>query len=243
MCPVQLHETISLTSNSQAMMSPSNSGTTILISSAPAVHLIKSPIPYSTNLLGNPTDSGLVKQEPVCIKTDNLVIKKESNEHDMVRNMHNSPTLKPPQPMNHQQTFTVIDQQPDNQQHVTTSSAATKEIIVSAVKQLEICDKILSIAQSHQISCSYTKLKREQLFESTVKCKKQLQLSVTLPSNSTANPALIDDMQRLEMWRCLCALIGPDIMRIVEFAKRIPGLCNKCFLLKIFANINFSFRF
>jgi hypothetical protein len=31
-------------------------------------------------------------------------------------------------------------------------------------------------------------------------------------------------MQQLEMWRCLCALTGPDIQRIVEFAKRLPHL-------------------
>jgi len=94
---------------------------------------------------------------------------------------------------------------------------STDEIIDSAVRQLAICDRILSIAQSHQTTCSYTKLKREQLLESTNRSQKQLQLSVTCSDESAA-----EDIQRLEMWRCLCALIGPDILRIVEFAKRIP---------------------
>ncbi len=105
---------------------------------------------------------------------------------------------------------------PVSQQQPTNDT--TDEIIDSAVRQLAICDRILSIAQSHQITCSYTKLKREQLLDSANTSQKQLQLSVTC-SNSEP-PA--EDIRRLEMWRCLCALIGPDILRIVEFAKRIP---------------------
>jgi hypothetical protein len=161
----------------------------------------------------NSTEVNLIKQEPALVKAENLLIKKESNEQETIMAVHSSPASRP---SSTHTSFTV-------DQSDKLYASTTNDIIDSAVKQLEICDRILSIAQSHQISCSYTKLKREQLFENTLKCKKQLQLSVSLPSNSSTNPNLIDDMQKLEMWRCLCALIGPDIMRIVEFAKRIPG--------------------
>ena len=105
---------------------------------------------------------------------------------------------------------------------------STTEIIDSAVKQLAICDKILSVAQSHQICCLYTKLKREALLEANLKCKKQLQLSVQTQIGSAE---LNEDVQRLEMWRCLCALLGPDAPLVVEFAKRIPGSFLFSFLL------------
>ena len=106
------------------------------------------------------------------------------------------------------------------------TASPKNNIIDSAVKQLSLCDKILSIAQSHQVSSPYTQLKHEQLFSTTLKLKKHLSLS--LPSNvlldsTNSNCSNVEEMQRLEMWRCLCALIGPDITRIVDFAKRIPG--------------------
>lgn len=115
---------------------------------------------------------------------------------------------------------TIVKNEP---QLTENSPESTNEIINSAVKQLAICDRILSIAQSHQVTCSYTKLKRKQLLETTAKSRKHLQLSI--PSDSVQQQgelSSMEELQRLEMWRCVCALIGPDILRIVEFAKRIP---------------------
>ena len=45
------------------------------------------------------------------------------------------------------------------------SDSSTTDIIDSAVRQLAICDRILSVAQAHQMTCAYTKLKREHLLE------------------------------------------------------------------------------
>lgn len=138
-------------------------------------------------------------------------------------------------------------------------TASTNKIIDSAVKQLAICDKILSIAQSHQHFCTYTKLNREQLLPKIIANKKQLNLNV--PNGIVINDMssggggghhqpneFINDMKRLEMWRCLCVLMSPDSTRIVEFAKRVPGFKSlgqneqvvlvkahffKCWLLRI----------
>jgi len=221
--------------NNQKILSPANTTTSIIIQS-PAIHMNSTTTNASENIL--------IKQEPLnnnninCSENiDNLiVIKKEmSNEQEIQRNTINHSPMQKSQIIHKFEQSDKMQTSSTNSSSSSSSSSAsstnntnintitnnsTTEIIDSAVKQLEICDKILSIAQSHQISCSYTKLKREQLLESTLKCKKQLQLSVSLPTNNS--PSLIDDMHRLEMWRCLCALIGPDIMRIVEFAKRIP---------------------
>ena len=100
------------------------------------------------------------------------------------------------------------------------STSATDKIIDSAVKQLAICDRILSLAQSHQSFCAYTRVSRDSLVAQLMRGgKKQLHLSVPVVEPSD----MAEEMRRLEMWRCLCVLSGPDATRIVEFTKRIPG--------------------
>jgi len=102
---------------------------------------------------------------------------------------------------------------------------STRDIIDSAVKKLAICDKILSIAQSHQTWCPYTKCKREHILNSQANNLKHL--SVQIDSKSASEQELnSQEIERLELWRCVCALIGPDSVRIVEFAKRIPSFKN-----------------
>ena len=61
------------------------------------------------------------------------------------------------------------------------SDSSTTDIIDSAVRQLAICDRILSVAQAHQMTCAYTKLKREHLLAANATSKKQLQLSIAAP--------------------------------------------------------------
>lgn len=124
------------------------------------------------------------------------------------------------EPLTNQSQETVPEVTPTPTDNPIQST--TTEIIDSAVKQLAICDRILSIAQSHQMTCSYTRLKREQLVEANTFSKKQLQLSVSSTASASTSPREEAEMKQLEMWRCLCALTGPDTMRIVEFAKRIP---------------------
>lgn len=105
--------------------------------------------------------------------------------------------------------------------------SSTANIISSAVKQLAITNKILTIAQSHQLSFPFTKLKQDSL-NSIYKNRKRIVISTGKADNSVK----INDMQRLEVWRCFCILIEPECQRIVEFAKRIPG--SFLFLFYIF---------
>ena len=96
--------------------------------------------------------------------------------------------------------------------------SSTANIISSAVKQLAITNKILTIAQSHQLSFPFTKLKQDSL-NSIYKSRKRIVIS----TGKVDNAVKIKDMQRQEVWRCFCILIEPECQRIVEFAKRIPG--------------------
>jgi hypothetical protein len=93
------------------------------------------------------------------------------------------------------------------------------------VKKLAICDKILSIAQSHQTWCPYTKCKREQILNSQANNLKHLSVQINR-ENASEQELNSQEIERLELWRCVCALIGPDAVRIVEFAKRIPSFKN-----------------
>jgi hypothetical protein len=65
--------------------------------------------------------------------------------------------------------------------NANVSDSSTTDIIDSAVRQLAICDRILSVAQAHQMTCAYTKLRREHLLEANATSKKQLQLSIAAP--------------------------------------------------------------
>jgi hypothetical protein len=68
-------------------------------------------------------------------------------------------------------------------------------------------------------------LNKEHLLPKIIANKKQLNLSVpqTNAANNNESLEFINDMKRLEMWRCFCVLMSPDLTRIVEFAKRVPG--------------------
>jgi hypothetical protein len=117
----------------------------------------------------------------------------------------------------HKETFCADNNSIIKEESTTIDFIAEK----SSIRQLALCDTILLIAQSHQILSPYTQLKREQLLQTTLRCRKHL----VLP---TLNPVVkgitsYTELHRLEMWRCFCALVGPDIVKIVEFAKRIPG--------------------
>ena len=78
---------------------------------------------------------------------------------------------------------------------------------------------ILSLTQSHQTYCSYTKINKEKILIDKIKFVK-----LNIPHQYFENNLNIDDIKRLEMWRCLCVLIGTDATKIIEFAKRIPGI-------------------
>jgi hypothetical protein len=141
------------------------------------------------------------------------------------------------------------DQQTVNTNQMISSSSSnnaansTTQIINSAVKQLAICDKILSIAQSHQLCCPFTKMKSESL-EKAFKNRKHIFISVNSEllhfgddtpitatttdnnpkkSNSNNSKRLASQIQRIEIWRCINILIEPECKRIIEFARRIPG--------------------
>ena len=193
---------------------------------------------------GEETDSKLINSPqplklPVKVYADSSSLRSINIKTEYLNGQENMNETQ----VQHQQDTNEY-QAPVSAYNGNVQAAQTSEALIdSAVKQLAICDRILSIAQSHQMSCSYTKLKREQLVEATSKCKKQLQLSVPEATGGggvladSTNSSGLDDMQRLEMWRCMCALIGPDIMRIVEFAKRIPdfkgiGQADQIILIK-----------
>ena len=124
-----------------------------------------------------------------------------------------SPELKPKETS----IKNIINEAKKIQPAPTVSSTAN--IISSAVKQLAITNKILTIAQSHQLSFPFTKLKQDSL-NSIYKNRKRIVISAGKADNSVK----INDMQRLEVWRCFCILVEPECQRIVEFAKRIPGI-------------------
>jgi hypothetical protein len=126
--------------------------------------------------------------------------------------VNTTPIKKQPKPSPNKQVTAVTTPQ---KQDLTVAS--TNKIIDSAVKQLAICDRILSLAQSHQAYCSYTRINREPIFNNSSKMK-QIQLSLNqIPIE------MHDEMKKLELWRCFCVLIGPDATNIIEFTKRIPG--------------------
>lgn len=97
---------------------------------------------------------------------------------------------------------------------------STHKIIDTAVKQLAICDRILSVAQSHQNLCPYTKINREK--NSYLANKKLINIQV-VDRNKFKNEKDIIDVTREELWRCFNVLVNQDAFKIVEFAKQLPG--------------------
>jgi hypothetical protein len=126
---------------------------------------------------------------------------------------------------------TGSEREPEETKHQSIKDdepSSTDKIIDSAVRQLAICDRILSVAQSHQMYCSYTRINRDTLLSQIAKSKKKLHVSTPQvdPQKAVSSRPMqqqLADMRRLEMWRCLCVLSGPDASQIVEFTKRIPG--------------------
>ncbi len=155
------------------------------------------------------------------ISLNNSTNTTESGEH------HNATTEGS---VKKEKVVAVVSEEPKANSAQQQHSSSTDKIIDSAVKQLAICDRILSVAQSHQLYCSYTRVNREALLNKVAKSKKKLHVSSPLLEKNKSvgfaqqqQKELISDMQRLEMWRCLCVLSGPDASQIVEFTKRIPG--------------------
>nr|ASL70600.1 nuclear receptor [Brachionus koreanus] len=97
---------------------------------------------------------------------------------------------------------------------------STHKIIDTAVKQLAICDRILSVAQSHQNLCPYTKINREK--NSYLANRKLINIQV-VDRNKFRNEKDVMDVTREELWRCFNVLLNQDAFKIVEFAKQIPG--------------------
>ena len=96
---------------------------------------------------------------------------------------------------------------------------STHKIIDTAVKQLAICDRILSIAQSHQNLCPYTKINREK--NSYLSSKKLINVQI-VDRNKFKSEKEILDVTKEELWRCFNILVNQDAFKIVEFAKQIP---------------------
>ncbi|RNA21359.1 ecdysone-induced 78C-like [Brachionus plicatilis] len=96
---------------------------------------------------------------------------------------------------------------------------STHKIIDTAVKQLAICDRILSIAQSHQNLCPYTKINREK----NVYLSNKKLISVQVDRNKFRSEKEIMNVTKEELWRCFTVLANQDAFKIVEFAKQIPG--------------------
>nr|ASL70489.1 nuclear receptor [Brachionus rotundiformis] len=97
---------------------------------------------------------------------------------------------------------------------------STHKIIDTAVKQLAICDRILSIAQSHQNLCPYTKINVEK--NSYLANKKLINIQI-VDKNKYKSEKEIMDVTKEELWRCFNVLVNQDAFKIVEFAKQIPG--------------------
>lgn len=97
---------------------------------------------------------------------------------------------------------------------------STHKIIDTAVKQLAICDRILSIAQSHQNLCPYTKINREK--NVYLSNKKLINVQIA-DRNKFKSEKEIMDITKEELWRCFNILVNQDAFKIIEFAKEIPG--------------------
>ncbi|CAF0852628.1 unnamed protein product [Brachionus calyciflorus] len=144
-----------------------------------------------------------MSRECVRFSTTTTTTTNETNENKRIENVTTTAT-----------TITEIDEA----NKITNS---THKIIDSAVKQLAICDRILSIAQSHQNTCPYTKINRDknkQLNDN----KKLINISVIDTSQFKSDRDLMD-LIRMELWRCFSVLINQDAARIVEFAKLVPN--------------------
>lgn len=89
-------------------------------------------------------------------------------------------------------------------------------------KELEVYDLILTVSQAHHANCAYTE-------ESTRNLVRKSLLQAP-PSNQEENEASSTaesaENERCWLWTQFAASITPNVQRVVEFAKRVPGFCD-----------------
>lgn len=96
---------------------------------------------------------------------------------------------------------------------VVVSSGDGGGVLAEVDVGVETYDLILTVAQVHEISCAYTKLKR------AVKCEIDADRKVL----NAAGEVPGSDRERIQLWHQFAALLTADLTSVVEFAKRIPS--------------------
>lgn len=111
------------------------------------------------------------------------------------------------------------EQSTEEATHLMISNADQNE---NDGKQLEIYDLILTISQAHHANCAYTEENTRNLVQKPL-MQAPPSRSKDNEASSTAESA---EDERCWLWTQFASSITPNVQRIVEFAKRVPGFCD-----------------
>ncbi|XP_075159931.1 ecdysone-induced protein 78C isoform X2 [Haematobia irritans] len=83
--------------------------------------------------------------------------------------------------------------------------------------ELSVYDVIMCVSQAHRMNCAYTEEQTRDL----------MRRPLNVPPNgiiSSVSESM--EFQKMWLWQQYAARVTPNVQRIVEFAKRLPGFCD-----------------
>ncbi|XP_073835921.1 ecdysone-induced protein 78C isoform X2 [Musca autumnalis] len=83
--------------------------------------------------------------------------------------------------------------------------------------ELTVYDVIMCVSQAHRMNCAYTEEQTRDL----------MRRPLNVPPNGLISSVSENmEFQKMWLWQQYAARVTPNVQRIVEFAKRLPGFCD-----------------
>ncbi|XP_046808071.1 ecdysone-induced protein 78C isoform X1 [Lucilia cuprina] len=87
--------------------------------------------------------------------------------------------------------------------------------------ELSVYDVIMCVSQAHRMNCAYTEEQTRDL----------MRRPLNVPPNGVSSYLISSvaesmEFQKIWLWQQYAARVTPNVQRIVEFAKRLPGFCD-----------------
>uniref|UniRef100_A0A1I8MP96 NR LBD domain-containing protein n=1 Tax=Musca domestica TaxID=7370 RepID=A0A1I8MP96_MUSDO len=101
--------------------------------------------------------------------------------------------------------------------HSDATTAASMMAGNNGGNELTVYDVIMCVSQAHRMNCAYTEEQTRDL----------MRRPLNVPPNGLISSVSENmEFQKMWLWQQYAARVTPNVQRIVEFAKRLPGFCD-----------------
>ncbi|XP_063701492.1 ecdysone-induced protein 78C [Culicoides brevitarsis] len=105
----------------------------------------------------------------------------------------------------------------------TTTTTSTNFVVSAADHELSVYDVILCVSQAHHAFCTYT----DEHIRTLTRYPITMPVSENTEDNNVATSVTEAlEEQKIFLWQQFAQHMTPDVQKIVEFAKRVPGFCD-----------------